>query len=382
MRRLWCLVVAVAVAVVAAVAEAAAEESLCDVAVVVEGVCYPGNDLVAGGVAGTTTEDCCALCEATALCRAWTWNNQSGGQVCWVKSAVADSPSSSPTCVSGQLVFPPVANISVAKRGLAIKSSQDGEDLEFLLAQEELPNATAPLLGWFYDWSRAPYEADYAGNWVDLPPFVPMLWGASALDHLDEVWSLATEILPFNEPDHSGQSDLSGAQAAALWPQIEYYADVHGLRIGSPAATSTWWFDNFFDACEDCRVDFLATHTYDCTVANLKTYVEEMYGRYGLPIWLTEFNCGDGGANASSADHLAFMQDALPYLEKAPEIERYSWMSGRNTQVPGCSLLVGGLVSDDGDDDDVAPTQLTSVGAFYNSYNDTPVSGSGASARC
>ena len=91
-----------------------------------------------------------------------------------------------------------------------------------------------------------------------------------------------------------------------------------------------------------------------------------MYTKYGKPIWVTEFNCGDGSRNASAAEHLAYMQAALPILDAAPHVERYAsafsvlrmachspsasfppltgryaWMSGRNNKVPGAALFSG-----------------------------------------
>ena len=43
---------------------------------------------------------------------------------------------------------------------------------------------------------------------------------------------------------------------------------------------------------------------------------------------LTEFNCGDGAgptANQPPENHMRFMKAALPLLEAAPHVERYSW---------------------------------------------------------
>jgi hypothetical protein len=123
--------------------------------------------------------------------------------------------------------------------------------------------------------------------------------------------------------------------------------------------------------------------------------------RYGLPIWLTEFNCGDGGANNTASKHLSYMENVLPYLEGAAEIERYSWMSGpyasllgeralssfvcpsvrpsvRNTDIPGCALLTGTAAA--------GTLRLTSVGSYYNTYvyseSDRPAIDPGEVAEC
>lgn len=47
-----------------------------------------------------------------------------------------------------------------------------------------------------------------------------------------------------------------------------------------------------------------------------------MYSKYGKPIWVTEFNCGDGSRNASAAEHLAYMKVALPILDATAHVER------------------------------------------------------------
>ena len=73
--------------------------------------------------------------------------------------------------------------------------------------------------------------------------------------------------------------------------------------------------DQFFGNCTDCKVDILATHYYGCDIRGLKWYKWHQYSlllkaprcnryidtcrKYGLPIWLTEFDCpnADGGAD-------------------------------------------------------------------------------------
>ncbi len=51
--------------------------------------------------------------------------------------------------------------------------------------------------------------------------------------------------------------------------------------------------DQFFGNCTDCQVDILATHYYGCDVQGLKWYLDQCR-KYGLPIWLTEFDCPNG----------------------------------------------------------------------------------------
>src|SRR5579862_4177432 len=82
---------------------------------------------------------------------------------------------------------------------------------------------------WIYNWSgttelHIPSDVEY----------VPMVWGGhdnhSAAQ--TKVAPGARELLGFNEPDLSGQGNLTVDEAVAQWPILERY----GLRLGSPAA--------------------------------------------------------------------------------------------------------------------------------------------------
>ena len=46
-----------------------------------------------------------------------------------------------------------------------------------------------------------------------------------------------------------------------------------------------------------------------------------------------------GGKNATETEHLAYMKEALPILDKNSNVQRYSWMSARDNKVPGASLF-------------------------------------------
>lgn len=58
------------------------------------------------------------------------------------------------------------------------------------------------------------------------------------------------------------------------------------------------------------------------------------------PIWLTEFRCGDQGAQPLSKQQ-SYMKDALDYIENEPTIFRYAWFSGRTTAIANVDLLAG-----------------------------------------
>ena len=207
--------------------------------------------------------------------------------------------------------------------------------------------ALSPAVSWWYNWTVPPDEAVRANYQEIGVEFVPMLWGAGSLDQDPEIPGGARYLLAFNEPNFGSQANLTPQEAAMLWPQVEAVADAHGLEIVSPALnycggscnkTNPFeWFDEFFAACQGCRVDHLAVHWYACHRDALSGYIEQMK-QYGLPIWLTEFSCLDA-MDKSVPVQLQYMQEALDYLENEPAVVRYSWFSGRWEAEPSIDLL-------------------------------------------
>jgi len=207
-------------------------------------------------------------------------------------------------------------------------------------------------IGWWYNWSASPDATlgttDYAALGVE---FVPMIWGGSfnTTTLATQVPAGAKYLLTFNEPNFGAQSNLTPAQAAALWPQIEAFATAHDLKIVSPALnycggscneTSPFtWLDDFFAACTGCQVDYVAAHWYACSQSALTGYLGEYETKYKKPIWLTEFSCLDGSQAATDANEAQYMTEALAVLEADPRIFRYSWFTGRSTGSPAISVL-------------------------------------------
>jgi hypothetical protein len=153
---------------------------------------------------------------------------------------------------------------------------------------------------WHYNWSeRSLWDADAT---PELSSFVAMAWDeqdvtATGLAQIKA--SGATTLLGFNEPDHTGQANMSVAQALALWPQLQ----ATGLRLGSPAATqhqtlgADSWLGRFMAGAQaqGLRVDFVAVHYYSQTgsVAEFKAYLEAVHAQYGKPVWVTEWALAD-----------------------------------------------------------------------------------------
>ncbi|MGI4737670.1 MAG: glycosyl hydrolase [Janthinobacterium lividum] len=266
--------------------------------------------------------------------------------------------------VGGLLLGSPAeAQTKSPKRGLAydIKSVAD-------------LNVLAPGLTWWYNWGPAPAAAvasTYPGLGLE---FVPMQWnkdldgGTVTADKLAaKVPAGAKYLLGFNEPNFRLQANLTPTQAAALWPVLQDVAQRKNLKLVSPALnycgdcvaengvtyySPTQYLDAFFAACPSCQVDYIAVHTYVCEERYLRDKIAELK-KYNKPIWLTEFSCGDMDHSQITLNlQKKYLTDAVNYLENEPAVFRYSWFSGRNSEIPYINLLG-------------ADGQLTDLGQLY-----------------
>jgi hypothetical protein len=224
---------------------------------------------------------------------------------------------------------------------------------------------------WFYTWSTSA-----SGNTVpSTVAFVPMIWGSASVTtaNLNAVKAEGSVLLGFNEPDQSGQSNLTPAQAIALWPQLV----ATGMRLGSPAVSANaqqagGWLDTFMTSANamNLPVDFICLHWYGgnfdptSAVSELSSYIEQTHAKFGLPIWVTEFaltNFSGGVSYPTEAEQAAFAGAAVDMLESTSYVERYAWFALPPCDATGSSSCAAGntrpLALDGG--------ALTSVGVAY-----------------
>ena len=189
---------------------------------------------------------------------------------------------------------------------------------------------------WYYDWAASRQNmAAPAGV-----EFVPMIWGAGSVTSatLAQAKQQGTELLGFNEPDMSGQANMTVSQALDLWPQLQ----ATGMRLGSPAVATGGdkaggWLDQFMSgaASRGYRVDFITLHWYgsdfsSAAVGQLKSYIQAVYARYHKPIWLTEYaliNFGGGAKYPTQAQQAAFVTGSTAMLDSLSYVERYAWFA-------------------------------------------------------
>jgi hypothetical protein len=197
--------------------------------------------------------------------------------------------------------------------------------------------ALSPGVSWGYNWGHTGSGNESAFKTYDFE-FVPMAWSGLDKEFIRNYLSSHPEvkyILGFNEPNFNKQSNLTPAQAAEKWADIEEIADEFGLITVGPAVNYSpdapyqnpfKWYDEFFEACADCRVDHIAVHLYMPTMSAIKSNIEQ-FKKYNRPIWLTEFCAWEN--NTTLAAQKQFMIETLDYLETDPDVFRYAWFKER-----------------------------------------------------
>lgn len=205
---------------------------------------------------------------------------------------------------------------------------------------------------WYYMWGGFSDGRD-ASQWV------PMAWGGGWLNPTREKelrkMDNLVQILGFNEPDDcEGQSGQHGdlcKQKVAV-EKTKPLARL-GLRMGGPGLRESGpftWLPEYMKHAEKqgVRIDFVAVHWYDWEgvwqenqarkagdeariaeirsveniFARFKRYIHTVHEKYGLPIWITEFNCNPGREESLQIE---FMKRAMPWLDEQDFVERYAY---------------------------------------------------------
>lgn len=180
---------------------------------------------------------------------------------------------------------------------------------------------------WRYNWNN---NLESTLDWEYVPIRQQLYWPG-----LPTTKQNVTAVLGFNEPNNPVEDAYqtlgngSVDAAIAFWPQMLST----GHRVGSPAVTDGGkaWLYEFMDKAiaADLRVDYIAIHNYQAnhSASSLYAWLKDIYDRYRLPIWVTEFN---NGANWTSAPDPTLQQNAdwvasiTEMFDTTAWIERYS----------------------------------------------------------
>lgn len=236
----------------------------------------------------------------------------------------------------------------------------------------------SPGVSWWYNWTFTP-DSGVSDVYQDLDvEYAPMYWGDNyqASTIADGIPTDAEVLLGFNEPNFYSQANLSATEAASLWSSVEEIADDNDLYLISPSVNYCGdgcyntdpvdYLNDFFDACTDCRVDAIGVHIYvDCDESSsglqdnraqwLINHVEMYKAAFDEPIWVTEFACS---GSPSTDEQIAFLEDAVEYLESESRVERYAWFAGRADNMVNVDLL--------GDDGELSELGEAYVNAAYD----------------
>jgi hypothetical protein len=201
-------------------------------------------------------------------------------------------------------------------------------------------------ISWWYNWSPQPdaaIQTTYQNYDVD---FTPMAWNASGISGVNSWVSQdpnVNYILGFNEPNFKEQANMTPSEAAAAWPAFQQIAIDNNLKTVGPAVNycgdcvseggTTYnnpfkYLDDFFAACTNCEVDYIALHWYG-SGNSIVGYVNDAR-KYGKPIWVTEFSSWDASNPVVDVEQQKnYLAGTVNFLERDPDVYRYSWFIGR-----------------------------------------------------
>lgn len=230
-------------------------------------------------------------------------------------------------------------------------------------------------VSWWYNWAVTP-ELSVRDHYEDYDiDFVPMAWNGAfnetALREFLDEHPNVKYLLGFNEPNFAEQANLTPQQAADLWPRLEAIADDYNLKLVAPAVNyspgnvdipgteddwSPWeYLDAFFEACEGCRVDYIAVHCYMKYAGAFEWFIGE-FERYDRPIWVTEWASWDEGGPANVGEQMDYLASTVRWMENNPNVYRYSWFIGRTDGGPSAFPYLDILAGDG---------QLSPLGGLY-----------------
>lgn len=209
--------------------------------------------------------------------------------------------------------------VSTSKRGLAWPWNGVGDDFNLFKNSNKI--------SWVYNWERwRPVGLDNTNF-----EYVATQRTAQDIEQLQNYMkgNRARILMVFNEPDIADQANISPDQAVKLWKQ--YVTPIknndQSLRLGSPGisngASGIPWLRDFMSKCNDCEVDFISCHWYGPSYDHFVQHIQEVNKNFpDKRIWVTEFALQN---NPSEDEQIAFLKQAMTFLDGQGYIERYSW---------------------------------------------------------
>ncbi|MCX6309235.1 MAG: glycosyl hydrolase [Bacteroidia bacterium] len=205
---------------------------------------------------------------------------------------------------------------------------------------------------WFYDWGAQ----DVSTNTME---YVVMNWGGGVNQSNVSSWGVKMNLnhhLAFNEPDGADQANMTVDAAISQYELLM----ASGLRLGAPACTDgakgETWRDEFMTKAiaKGLRIDFIPVHYYKRnSAASFYNWLKDIYNKYKLPLWITEFNYGSTWiAEIPQTEVEAGLRAYVNMLDTARIIERYAVF----TWQPPSTMSLMSVRN---------PVTLNSTGVFY-----------------
>jgi hypothetical protein len=178
---------------------------------------------------------------------------------------------------------------------------------------------------WDYDWGRNPNMPSPA-----QVVFLPQQWNGGGMETLPQWfpgWRTNPKpmaLLGFNEPDQTGQANMTVASAISLWPQLA----AANVPLVAPATSwpLTSWISNFWSQATNAgfRADESGVHWYSYPSADtLISTLQGVYAAWGRPIWITELGAAFSGGTWTEEMNYNFLAESLWRAEALPYVHRY-----------------------------------------------------------
>jgi len=170
---------------------------------------------------------------------------------------------------------------------------------------------------WQYDWSVDPLTCEGIES-------VPMFYNSTTGNPKPSRW-----LLTFNEPDLTGQANLSPQAAAKMYYELTQRYPDRFLVAPAPSDLNPQWLTEWYNEYVNLygtppRMDALAVHCYLGTAsrcAELTNWYLSLADKWQVgEVWITEFAfCG--------VTATAEMSQYIDWLQQQNKISRYSWFA-------------------------------------------------------
>ena len=351
-------------------------------------------------------------------------------------------PATTPVVDESPPDAPPVAQVPAPPPSLA--AALTASPKKGFVAGVGDPTCTAKIsalnCGWFYTWG--PTAPSPAPNL----PFFPMFWNVAKTKNPQGVLASLTLdgppgpndiLLGYNEPDgtnEQAQGNMQVSDAVAFWKNLaatgrtlvapvmygsmikgpsknnsEQPSGVSGpvtinlANKGQPANTVTLdptiWIDNFFiqlsQTSSPVFPSIMAIHWYGPPKAeSFLNYVDSVWSKYHMPIWVTEYSCADWSATCCPTVHVPgfdwsyptpanintngtaqFMTQTVAGLNQRSYVQRYSWKERFLLAAPGPAAASPSLALVGQPDSVMSPgnPDVMNQSALFASYQHFPM---------